>query len=317
MQHRSVVEELRERCRRCRVVRLFDPWGSPLCTCPPKYSLHPYTGCSHLCLYCYATTYMGFRRSVPKKGFLEKLRRDLKWLDHRFVINMSTSSDPYPPEEAIHRLTRETLKLLLPAGYRVLITTKGSLVTRDTDLLLEGNAAVTITITTLDREVAAKMEPGAPSPRERLDAVEKLASEGVPVGVRIDPIVPGVNDDPGELRLLVREVFSAGARFIVTSTYKARPDNLSRMASAFPELKEAWRNLYRVRGRWMHGYWYLEEPLRIRLLEPVVSEASRLGMEYAVCREGFRNPRFLRARSCDGSHLVPLRVKPGGSRWPG
>ncbi len=298
------------------MVRLFDPWGSPLCTCPPKYSLHPYTGCSHMCLYCYATSYVGVRRSVPKRGFLDNLRRDLSRLDPRLIINMSTSSDPYPPEEAIHKLTRETLKLLLPAGYKVLITTKGSLVARDADILASGNAAVTITITTLDKSVARRMEPGAPSPQERLDAVEKLSAEGVPVGVRLDPIVPGVNDDPQELKLLVREIRSAGAKFVVTSTYKARPDNLSRMSKAFPELAEEWRRLYRIEGRWMHGYWYLAEPVRVRMLEPVVEEAARLGMEYAVCREGFRGSRFFHAGSCDGSHLVPVRVRPGDSFWP-
>ena len=289
---------------RGRVLRRFDPWGSPLCTCPPKYSLHPYTGCSHMCLYCYATAYIGVRKSAPKNMFLKRLMGDLRRADRRLVVEMSTSSDPYPPEEKDHRLTRMALGLLIREGFKVLITTKGSLVLRDVDLLKRGATAVMMTITTLDEGLARLYEPGAPPPKARLKALETLSRAGVPVGVRIDPIIPGLNDDPDELKELVRVVWERGVRFIVTSTYKARPDSLSRLSFTFPDMAEKWRRLYRSEGVWMGGYWYLDQGLRKRLLTPILKTARRLGMEYAVCREGFKGKEFFNSESCDGSHLI-------------
>ncbi len=303
------MERPRPRVRgRLSVVNVFDPWGSPLCTCPPKYSLNPYTGCSHFCLYCYATAYIGVKPSTPKRGFRERLLRDLPRLDPRFHIDVSTSSDPYPPEEERLRLTRWTLSVLLPRGFRVLVITKGSLVARDADLLSRGNAAVTITVTTMDRGLAARLEPGAPPPRERIRAMERLNAEGVPVGLRLDPIFPLLTDDPDSMREVLEAARSAGARFVVVSTFKARPDGLRRMVEAFPELEERYRRLYRVEGRWQSGYWYLPLPLRKRIIEEARRLALSLGYEFATCREGMAHLHT--APTCDGSHLIPRRVQP-------
>ena len=231
-------------------LRRFDPWRSPLCTCPPKYSLSPYTGCSHMCLYCYATAYIGVKKSRPKRDLLVKLERDLRRADPSLPVSMSNSSDPYPPEEASEGLTRRVLKLLLSRGFKVILVTKSDLVIRDLDLLVGSPVTVSVTVTTLDDSLAARMEPGAPPPSKRLSAIQRLSEEGVPVSVRIDPVVPGLNDDSEDLRELVREVRDSGALHVVTSSYKARPDNLSRMCRAFPDRAELWRELYKKRGRW-------------------------------------------------------------------
>lgn len=288
---------------RFNVISIFDPWKSPLCTCPRKYSLHPYTGCSHSCLYCYATSYIGRRPSTPKKNFLRRLRRDLRFIDERLVVEMSTSSDPYPPLESWVMLTRRTLELLSKRGVRVLITTKSDLVVRDVDILLSIPSAVMLTITTISDEKAMKLEPGAPPPSRRIRAVARLAEKSIPVGVRIDPLIPGINDDPDEVEELVRAVAEAGAQHIVISTYKARWDNLKRMIQAYPEKKEYWRRLYISRGERIHGYMYLEKELRRKMLKPVVETALRHGLTVATCREGL-GPEFFRARSCDGTHLI-------------
>jgi len=290
--------------KRLKVIRVFDPWGSPLCTCPPKYSLHPYTGCSHYCLYCYATAYLGRKPSIPKKDFWRRLRHDLEFINHDLVIELSTSSDPYPPLESWTLLTRGALEILVSRRARILITTKSDLVVRDKDLLLETPSAVMITITTLDDSLARKLEPGAPPPSQRIRALEILSSYGVPVGARIDPIIPGLNDDPDMLMELVDRVVEAGAKHIVSSTYKARPDNLKRMTEAFPELESLWRKLYLENSVPIHGYRYLRDSLRRKLLEPVVSRAREHGVTYAVCREGFRDRLFFNSPSCDGSHLI-------------
>ncbi len=292
------------------VLTVFDPWSSPLCTCPFKYSLHPYTGCSYQCLYCYATSYIRARKSIPKKNFIERLLRDLERADQRIPISMSNSSDPYPPEEREFMFTLRTLEILLPRGYKVLIVTKGALVARDAELLSKGNAAVTMTITTLDENLAKRLEPFAPPPDERLKALRVLVEHGVPVGVRIDPVIPFLNDDEKDIRELVETLASIGVKFIVTSTYKARPDNLKRMKTGFPEITDKLDRLYRVEGSWVKGYWYLPLELRRKLLKPVIEYARRNGMEYVTCREGLTSREWFNARSCDGTHLIPLRVKP-------
>jgi len=293
---------------RARVLRKFDPWNSPLCTCPPKYSLQPYTGCSHMCLYCYATSYIGRRRSRPKKDFIRNLSLDLLKADPSLPVSMSNSSDPYPPEESSHLLTREALKLLKKRGFRVLIVTKSSLVMRDSDILTSMKAAVTITITTLDESLARKLEPGAPPPRDRVKAVEKLVELGIPVGLRLDPVIPYLNDDAESIREVIEAINSVGVNFVVTSTFKARPDSLKRMCEAFPELCRRWVTIYREEGEWIHGYWYAPRTLRAGLLRIVIEEARKRGMKYAVCREGFRGPEWFNAPTCDGTHLIPKKV---------
>ncbi|MET1160677.1 MAG: spore photoproduct lyase family protein [Thermoprotei archaeon] len=289
--------------RRTSVVKPFDPWKSSLCTCRPKYSLHPYTGCSHFCLYCYATAYIGRKPSMPKQRFLDRLKRDLKFINKELFIEMSSSSDPYPPIESWMGLTRKTLEILSSEKYRVIIVTKSDIIVRDADLLLKTPSVVMITITTLDEDLAKKLEPGAPPPWKRLNAIEKLSEYGIPVGIRIDPVIPGLNDDPNSISEIIREASLRGAKHVVTSTYKARPDNLKRMISAFPDKADYWRKLYLELGEKIHGYYYLPRQLRIKILKPVIDAALRYGLTASVCREGL-GLEFMRAPSCDGQHMI-------------
>lgn len=192
------------------VVRPFDPWRNPLCTCPPKYGLNPYTGCGHGCLYCYITSYIpNAFNPRPKERLMELVRRDLEKIPRGAVVALSNSSDPYTPPEAQLGLTRKVLEALLERGYRVLITTKSPLVLRDLDILAKHRerVAVQITITTLREELAERLEPRAPRPRGRLDAVKKLAEAGIKVTVRLDPLIPYLNDDEEN----IEEVASSAA----------------------------------------------------------------------------------------------------------
>ncbi len=275
-----------------------------MCTCPPKYSLHPYTGCSHFCLYCYATSYIGRRESKPKENFIRNLVRDLSSADRSLPVALSTSSDPYPPAEARLGLTREAIKVLLENRFRVIVVSKSDLVVRDLDIFKLGLVTVSLTITTLDPKLSKLIEPGAPEPRRRLEAVRKLSENGVPVSVRVDPVIWGLNDDPFELKELVDAVVEAGAVHIVTSTYKVKPDNIARMSATFPDLASKWRRLYFREGERIEGYRYLKKRIRMKLLSPIVEEASRLGVTYATCREGLLTKRFFNAPSCDGTHLL-------------
>jgi len=276
----------------------FDPWGFPLCTCPPKYSLDPYTGCGHGCLYCYASSYVKeFRRVRPKRDFLRLLERDLRRLTVKRYVTMSNSSDPYPGMERDLRITRGALALLKRHEVPVMVVTKSDLVERDADLLSEMNAVVCITVTTLDEDTAARLEPSAPPPERRVEAMAHLHERGIPVVARIDPIIPGINEDVAEV---IRAVASAGASHVVFSTYKAKGDNFRRMCSAFPELQEMWMDLYCRRGEVVRGVRYLPLEMRTEILSWAVSIAKGCGMTAGLCREGLPFP----APSCDGSHLL-------------
>lgn len=119
------------------------------------------------------------------------------------------------------------------------VVTKSDMVVRDIDLLARMDAAAAITITTMNESVSRRLRPGAPPPARRLEAVKRLSENGVPASVRIDPIIPGINDL--EIEDLVLAASSAGARHITTSTYKARPASLKAICRAFPEAKSPWK----------------------------------------------------------------------------
>ncbi len=285
-----------------RVLRRFDPWHGSLCTCPIKYSLSPYTGCGHSCLYCYISAYIRDPfRPRPKKDFLKNLKKDLKRIKPGYLVSISNSSDPYTPPEEELELSRAAIKLLLDSGLRVLIVTKSDLVVRDIDVLSRGSSAVSITITTMDEEVARRLEPRAPSPDRRMRALGKVSSAGIPAILRLDPIIPGLNDSEQSISEVISEAKEAGVLHVVSSTYKARADSIRRVLSSFPELNGL-KELYR-KGERVGGYMYLPYKLRKEILERVRALANQAGMTFATCREGMPELNS-RGVFCDGSHLT-------------
>ncbi len=115
------------------------------------------------------------------------------------TISISNSSDPYPRAEATEGLTRRCLEILAESNCKIQIITKSNLVTRDDDLLVKVPATVALTITTEDDQLAKILEPFAPTPSQRIRAAQDLIKTGIPVSVRIDPIIPFVNDQPQKL----------------------------------------------------------------------------------------------------------------------
>jgi len=285
------------------VINLFDPWKNKLCTCPLKYSLSPYTGCSHRCLYCYITSYIrdAFNPRV-KKNYIEKFLRDLRRINRSFYISISNSSDPYQDLEKIFKFTRKTLKVISMQRLRALIITKSDLVLRDIDILRNGFFSVSITITTLDEDVAKVLEPGAPSPYRRIKVVETLINNNISVSVRIDPIIPGVNDDFKMLSKLVDKLAEIGVKHIVSSTYKLKPDSFRRIIRAFPSLERKLYKLYYIEGEKIHGYRYLNRRLRYNILSRMKNIVVSKNISFAVCREGFFDLNS--GKTCDGSHLI-------------
>jgi DNA repair photolyase len=281
------------------ILRPFDPWKSPLCTCPTKLSLNPYTGCPHGCLYCYASSYIPrFRECRPKVDLLKRLARESSKIEPGTLVALSNSSDPYPPREKDLRLCRGCLQILKERGLSVQVVTKSHLVALDAQLLADMSACVAITVTTLNDSICRRLEPGAPLPAKRLDAMAKLAKRGVAVSARIDPIIPCINDE--EIDDLVLAACQAGARHITSSTYKARPGNMKEIISAFPQEGAALERLF-ARGGKVAGSCYLPADTGRDLMQRVKECAQREGVTFSSCREGWAAVPGI---NCDGSHLL-------------
>jgi DNA repair photolyase len=283
-------------------LRRFDPWKGKFCTCKPKYSLAPYTGCDHKCLYCYITTYIPHAFSCrPKVDFLKKLPHDLEKADNTIPISIANSSDPYPTIEKELELTRKTLKVLTDFNFKVLLVTKSDILLRDLDILSPSNSGVTFTINTNNDSLAKQLEPGAPEPSKRMAAAEKLIENSIQVMVRVDPIIPELNE---AAEPLLKELASIGVECITSSTYKARPDSMKRLIKAFPELTKSLNHNYKENGEFINRAWYLPKPERERIMKNVYNTAKRLGLKFNMCREGLRLPRT--TPSCDGLHLLKM-----------
>jgi DNA repair photolyase len=280
------------------LISKFDPWRSALCTCPPKLTLNPYTGCQHACVYCYASTYIPrFFNCRPKKNLVSRLEREAAKLTGE-TISIANSSDPYPSLEARTRLTRSCLIILSRHNCKIQIVTKSSLVVRDAELLSKIHSMVSLTITTDDDTTARLIEPNAPSSSERLKAAETLIAKGIPTSVRIDPVIPLLNDEPESL---IKKLASIGVKHITSSTLKIRPGNWTRFSAALPETAEKLGALYFKEGEKMGNYTYLPADLRFQLLKKVGCLAQKYGVKFGTCREGLGH---LDTATCDGSWLL-------------
>src|SRR3954468_13844584 len=198
---------------------------SPTADVPFDWTINPYRGCEHGCIYCFARQYheyLGFScgldfetKLMAKPDAPALLRKELthpRWKPEPIV--MSASTDIYQPIEHKMRLARQCLEVLADCGQPVSTMTKSALVLRDTDLwskLASINAGrVTITLVTLDTDLAQKLEPRASSPMGRLRAIRELTAAGVPVTVNVAPVIPGLTDV--ELPSILEAVAEAGAR---------------------------------------------------------------------------------------------------------
>jgi DNA repair photolyase len=269
-----------------------------MCTCPRKLTFNPYSGCDHGCLYCYASSYVpNFSTCRPKKDQLATLKREAAKLKGE-LVSVSNSSDPYPRIEAQQGWTRKCLEVLVASECRIQIITKSNIVVRDDDLLAKAPSTVALTITTDDDNLARVLEPNAPSPSQRIRAAQDLMGKGIPVSVRVDPIIPFVNDDPSKL---IAQLAALGVKHITTSTYKPKPDNWRRLSQTLPKVAEKLKPLYFQQGERVGGNTLLPKDLRLKILGKVRDAVLANGMKFGVCREGFPQ---LNSAACDGSWLI-------------
>jgi DNA repair photolyase len=264
-------------------------------------SINPYRGCEHGCAYCYARPYheyLGFSAGVDfetrimvKVSAPELLRSELgspKWRPQ--PLAMSGVTDCYQPVERKLRITRRCLEVLAEFRNPVTIVTKNHLVTRDQDILRElaavEAARVNLSITTLDAGLARRLEPRASLPRHRIEAIERLSSQGIPVGVLIAPVVPGLNEH--EIPAILRAARQAGARSagytLLRLPYGVKEIFSEWLTVHLPEARE--RILGRIRD--VRGGSLNDSRFGTRMRgEGAQAESIRRLFEVSAAREGF------------------------------
>lgn len=231
---------------------------------PFRWSLNPYRGCTHGCSYCYARRTHTFldlsagdqfsRVILVKRNLPELLERELarpSWA--REPVALGTATDVYQPAEGRYRITRRILELLIRYRTPANVVTKSPLILRDEDLLAElhrvAGVQVTISLATVDRGLVRALEPGAPPPSARLRALRRLNDLGVPAGLLVAPILPGLTDGLASLAAVVRAARQAGAVAVDHQVLRlcqgAREVYLERLEEILPDLAQATRKLYR------------------------------------------------------------------------
>jgi len=230
---------------------------------PFEWTINAYRGCGHACVYCFARpthNYLNFdagqdfdTKIVVKVNAAEVLRRELRrpsWGGAH--VAMGTNTDPYQRCEGRYRLTRGVLEVLRDFANPCSILTKSPLLVRDLDLFEELVAvgfSASLSIGTLDEEVWRRSEPGTPHPRARIAAVKALVEAGVPCGVLVAPVLPGISDSPAQLRAVVDAAAAAGATHISPITLHLRPgvkeEFMPWLEREYPELGAGYRRMYR------------------------------------------------------------------------
>ncbi len=230
---------------------------------PFRWTLNPYRGCRHACRYCYARPTHEFwgmnagadfdQRVFAKVNAPEVLRQELgrpKWQGEAIAIG--TASDPYEPAEAQYELTRRILQVAVEFRNPLSITTKGVLVRRDVDVLRElcqtADVQVNFSVGSIDAKVWKQMEPGTPNPLARLEAMQFLVEEGIPAGVMMAPLLPGISDGWESINAVAEAAYAHQAQYLGGNLLFLRPGSkewfMPFLREAYPHLAPAYQRLY-------------------------------------------------------------------------
>jgi DNA repair photolyase len=229
-----------------------------------RWSINPYRGCQHACVYCFARgthEYLGYdagrdfeTRIVVKTNAARILRQQLSkpsWKGELIVLG--TACDPYQQAEMKYGITRGILEVMLEFAQPVHMLTKSPSVLRDLDLWSRlaqvTDAQIAFSVPTLDEAVWKKMEPGAARPIKRLEAIRELTAAGVPCGVMIAPIIPGLTDDEPHLDEVIRTAKEHGARFVAPNVLNLKPGSkewfMPALRETYPHLTPKYEKYYR------------------------------------------------------------------------
>jgi DNA repair photolyase len=228
-----------------------------------KWSLNPYGGCVHKCRFCFAVQYrvvadqgttqdFGTRLFI-KKNLLDVLARELKRPGlHGEHITLGTATDPYQPVEGRYRLTRGALALLRDHGNPVSLLTKSPMIVRDVDLLAEiarqTSAEVFFSITTVDLDLWRTVEPGTANPFHRLRAMRTLRQAGVPAGVMMAPVLPGLTDSVASIEAVAAAARDHQAAYFSATALRLAPHvkefYLGFVGDEYPDLLPRYQRAY-------------------------------------------------------------------------
>lgn len=234
---------------------------------PFTWTINPYRGCEFGCRYCYARythEFMEMRDGMEfeqkiyvKQDAADLLRQELRRVKPDESIALGTATDPYQPAERRYEVTRGILEEFgRHRGFELGIVTKSNLIVRDLELLKQvaqaNRLSAHITVTTLDINLARILEPRAPRPDLRLEAVRTLAQAGIRVGVSCCPVIPGITDSPTDLESVIRAAAEAGADYVFANPLFLKPCSsaifLPFIEQNFPHLAENYRQRYQDRA---------------------------------------------------------------------
>jgi len=270
---------VRSLLNRCTVERMPFTW-----------TINPYRGCEFACKYCYARythEFMEMRDGLEfeqkifvKQHAADLLRQELRQVKRGEEIAIGTATDPYQPSEKRFEVTRAILEeFARHKDYEIGIVTKSNLVLRDAELLRQvsrhNKLFVNLTITTLNTDLARILEPRAPRPDLRLEAVRKLNEAGVNAGVICAPVVPGITDSPRDLEAVVQATAKAGGKYIFANSLFLKPCSaavfMAFLEKEFPHLVESYRQRFTTRA-------FLPSAYRKRLSQLM----ARLRQKYGI-----------------------------------
>ena len=230
---------------------------------PFKWSINPYRGCQHACVYCYARRYHEYLDLGPGRDFEtqifvkvnapEVLRTELarpSW--RREWVAVGTAVDPYQPAEGRYKITRGVLESLCDYDTPVSIVTKNTMIVRDADILERlsrgAGCRVYFSLSTIEERLARKLEPGTPPPLARLKVMRQLVERGIEAGVLVAPVLPGITDDDAALRRVALAAAAHGARYLSGAPLRlqgsVRGVYLSFIEEAFPRLRKLYETMY-------------------------------------------------------------------------
>jgi DNA repair photolyase len=263
-----------------------------------NWSLNPYQGCFHSCVYCFARAHAKLADRDPGAGFSarvgvkanapELLRRELSrasW--KREMVAFGTATDPYQPIEGTYRITRRCLEAFRDYRTPIGLITKGTMVIRDIDVLVElskrAKASVTFSIPTIDEEVWSRTEPGTPPPSKRLKVLRALVDAGIEAGVGMAPILPGLSDRPDQLEATLAAAADAGACYVWANVVYLKPGTkehfMGFLERTYPQL------LPRYQAMFPGGGAYLATAMKA----PIVDKVAELKKQHGVGdRRGWR-----------------------------
>lgn len=239
-----------------QAVTLLNPVKQPDTWFGLKYNMNLYRGCQHQCIYCDSRSQCygieNFRDVLVKVNAIDLLRQELARKRVKGTIGTGSMNDPYMPVEKQFNLTGQALAVIAQFRFPIHVITKSDLVLKDLETLRQINevyAAVSFSLTTIDDTLARKVEPGAPVPSRRLQAMARLAQAGIVTGVVMMPLLPFIEDDAEGVQRIVQQARDHGAQYIipcfgVTLRDRQRAYYYAQLDRHFPGLRQQYQRCY-------------------------------------------------------------------------